>query len=136
NLYNNSFDPNNVCQNFITSSAILHNGNNGITLYNSISQNLCAGQKYVLIFESFSNSSNALQSSFSITSNGTMFANAVNPPSNYEYGFVITDLNANNIVSIQDNTDMTNRTIFPTGNYKIEGISTNQALTTLNNTYK
>lgn len=135
NLYNNSFDPNIVCNNFITSSAILPNGSSFVTLNNSISQNLCAGQKYVLVFESFSQDPSAVISSFSITSNGLMFANAVNPPAHYAYGYVITDLNSNNIVSIQSNTDLSNRTKFPTGNYKIEGISSNQALATLNSTY-
>lgn len=126
NIYVNSFDPSNLCNNWITSNL------QGSSLSNGVSVFLTAGMPYYLVVGVYYVSGNPVVSlphnyTFNmVTGPGVLYNGAgiySDPGSNYTYKYVIVDNATNNIKAISSTSDLSNSSTYPVGTYTVYGIS-------------
>lgn len=123
NLYNNSFDPANTCNDFITSNGT-YNGTS-VSISNNFSASLLPGRFYTLAVGSFSNTTPALPANYtiSVTGPGNIYNNTPNPGAAFNYTFVIVDNATGNIKAIDPSANLSSATTFPVGTYIVYGLS-------------
>lgn len=141
NLYSDNYLPGNVCSNFLSSSATILAGDDGVTLSNNVTADLCAGKRYVLVVSSFSSSSSipALPAAYSIAlvsspAGGGLYTGLADPGLNYSY--LIVDNGTNTIVEIKSAADLRDNTKYlSNGVYNVYGISSSASASTLSSQY-
>lgn len=138
NLYSTSFTPGAGCTNFITS-----NFQNGVGASPSITVTLNAGQTYVLVMGVHWTGGNTTPAqplpfsySFTITppAGASVYQGSgifVNPGAGFSYAYVVVNNATGNIVSI-GNSNLSNSTTYPPGQYTVYGISYANSVTNLN----
>jgi len=126
NLYVNSFDPGNLCNNWITSNL------QGNSLANGVSVFLTAGMPYYIVVGVYYVSGNpvvALPHNYSFnmaTGPGVLYNGAgiyADPGASYSYSYVIVDNATNNIKAISATANLSNSATYPVGTYTVYGIS-------------
>lgn len=138
-LYEDSYQSNNVCENFMASSAIKRTGNTLVSLGDDVTATFCAGLKYVLVVSSFGSSTPSLPANYSINiisapAGGQIFTGQKNPLLNYNY--IIVDNNNNNVVEVKSEADLTDYNKYTSNRtYTIYGVSSSTAATTLSTDY-
>ena len=124
NLYNESFDAEYPCNNFIASNTTT--GANPTTINPTVSAFLTQGRKYVLVAGTFSNSFPALPHAYSVqvTTGGTIYNSTPNPGASFSYLYVVVDKATNIIKSINATSNLSNSTAYPGGAlYQVYGLS-------------
>lgn len=120
-IYKGGFDPGNLCENFVSSSAV-YNGST-VSLGNSLSTELLAGLEYVMVVSSFSPSVPGYPFAYTIDlaggSAGKIYDD-IPPPAGFIYTYVIVDESTNKIVDFDFDSDLTS---LPGGDYKVYGLS-------------
>jgi|GEM_PF-1529171 len=138
NIYEYSYNSNAVCGNFINSTGV-YNGT-AVSLTGSVKVLLQKGIKYVIVANTFSNTvPNTSTYTITYTSplNGKLYhGGALNPGASYNYGYVIVNNVTEKIVKVTDNPDLSIRSDFNTGIYRVHGLSTNSTLSSLNTLYQ
>jgi Metallo-peptidase family M12/Ig-like domain CHU_C associated len=118
NIYKNTFDPLNPCQNWQGGSMVLSStGTN--TLFQPT---LSADSTYILVFTIGTNAASTGSNTITITGPGVFSAGLTLPVSNYDYAFVITN-SSNNVVAINPKADLSNSAVFTANTYAIRGLS-------------
>ncbi len=121
NIYEISYDNNNVCLNWIASSGAATG--NSISLGSSVMAPLTAGSTYIVKFSAFSNGvTGAYTVSFSNSVGGKLYEVEPVAPAGYTSSYVVVD-NSNNIMGIDTSPDMTDDNIYVGGNYTVHGLS-------------
>jgi hypothetical protein len=133
NLYRDSFDPNNPCQNFITSTDTSVPGT--LRRGNSFTRPLCTGIKYILVATTFSTSS-PLPAPYSMTVTGPGSLHS-GPPAGpgYLYSFVIVNKATQKVMQIAASANLSNGAQYPMGSYEVHGLSSNLMPAVLNTSY-
>lgn len=118
NLYNETYNQNSVCSNWIASSGTSTGGS--VSPTNNLTATLTPG-KYVLTISSFSNSLPSLPSTYTITYSGATI-NKLSPQINspYAYTYLVYNVTTGTIVSFQNTANL--MTLFA-GNYRLYGLS-------------
>lgn len=135
NLYQNSFNSANTCANWLGSSA---SGN--VTTTTTLTASLNKGITYVLVTSGFSTGHAAFTRtiSFTLPVGGSIVTGGTpNPGASYNYAYVVVNSSTNSVRAIQSNSNLTNSTTFPAGNYNVYGLSylNTTSLATLQSTY-
>lgn len=133
NLYSDTFDPTNACSNLITSSG-RYNGT-GVSIVNSYTATLNAGQYYTMAVGSFNNVGNspAFPDNYTVTATGpgTLFSNTPSPGSGFNYTYVIVDNTTGLIKAIDASANLSNASSYPPGgNYTLYGLSYSNTIST------
>jgi hypothetical protein len=140
NLYSGNFTPGSPCTNFITSVGTWP-GSGAVSIANSISATLNAGQYYTLAVGTFnSNTSNPpLPANYTINASGpgTLYSNTPNPGAGFNYTYVIVDNATGLIKAIDASSDLSNAANYPLGHtYTVYGLSYSNAVSVATlNTY-
>ena len=122
NLYNGVFVPTSPCNNWMASSAV--NSGSGWSASSSITAALLPGITYTLVVTNFGSGSPALPATYTKTpTGGTLYTKTPPPSASFNYAYVIVRTTTNNVVAIQSNSDMSNSTTFPVGDYSVTGLS-------------
>jgi hypothetical protein len=134
NIYSGDFTPGSPCNNFMMSSC---QDVGGLTVVNSYSVTLNAGQYYTLTVGSFSGADPTLPDSYTIgvSGPGGLYNNTPSPGAGFNYTYVIVDNATGLIKAIDASSDLSNATTYPVGTtYTIYGLSYSNAvsLATLN----
>jgi hypothetical protein len=119
-LYQTSYDPSDVCDNWLNS-----NGNfNGssVNISPNLSETLATGTKYVLLSSAFS-STTPTTGNYNITFSETLFNTNALTPTGYLYTYAIINTDTGNTVAFDVNSDLTDSGIFTAGNYAVHGLS-------------
>lgn len=115
-LYENSFDPESACTNWLNSTAELAGG---ITDKGNFTENLVIGTTYILVAHGVGNGSTG---TYGVTINGAgnlfSISDLLNP--GYDYTYVVVDNNNNNIVEITSDSDLTT---VNAGSYTVHGLA-------------
>ena len=124
NIYEGTFDPDNVCSGWVASSGLLTSPGL-ITDNDNISTFLNAGATYQLVVSSFDDSPQIpiLPRNYSINISGGTIFDGVPEPSGFSYNYVVVDESNGLIKEISVDPDLSNATIYPQGNYKVYGLS-------------
>jgi len=123
NIYEDSYDNSNVCNNWIASSGIYNPGTGSVSIGSSVTENLTAGETYVVKFSGFSASNTGSYTvSFSNNVSGTLYDVSATAPAGYTSAYVVVDEN-NNVAGIDEGPDMTDDNIYMGGDYTIYGLS-------------
>ncbi|WP_153796115.1 zinc-dependent metalloprotease [Foetidibacter luteolus] len=127
NLYADTFDINNPCQNFIASNAEYNFDSNRIYISNFIEQTLNPKTKYVLAVGSFSSEQPARPFNYQIgitaASAGSLFNGLPNPGAGFNYRYVIYNKTTGVIKGIVADADLSNATTYTPGTYLVYGLS-------------
>jgi Metallo-peptidase family M12B Reprolysin-like/Ig-like domain CHU_C associated len=118
NIYKNSFDPANPCMNWVGTSLDFAN----ITSTNPVNIELLADTSYVMVVSTGLSSTSTGTMTINVGSQGTFMLCLPMINSFYDYAFVITN-SSNIIISVQDNTDLSDPSKFTNGNYTIWGLA-------------
>jgi hypothetical protein len=128
NIYSGDFTPGNPCSNFMMSSC---QDVGGLTVVNSYSVTLTAGQYYTLTVGSFSGSNPSLPENYTIgvSGPGGLYNNTPSPGAGFNYTYVIVDNATGRIKAIDASSDLSNATNYPVGTtYTIYGLSYSNAI--------
>ena len=139
NIYQDTYDPNNVCTNWLASSATRATTSGSVFLNASVSVDLNPGIKYQLVVQTFNQSNASYLGAYTVTpSGGPMFDGVPNPGGSFNYTYVIINEDSGHIVAFEDDPDLSISATYPSGCYTIYGLSyENLSLTTpdLNTNY-
>lgn len=118
NLYIDSYNPANQCQNWVNSSATRATESSSISLSRTLTQNLQAGRTYELRVSGFSTGN---RGTFTVAVSGNSVYNTV-PTKNspYAYTYLIYNTATGKIEAFQTKPDLT---AFVSGNYRLYGLS-------------
>lgn len=120
-LYENSYDPNNECSNWLNS-----NGNfNGtaVSISSSMSHSLTIGKQYVLVISGFNSAgSGNYNINFTSATTGQVYENTNFPSSGYASTYAIVNNTTGNIVAFDSGPDMSNAVAYPAELYTIHGV--------------
>ena len=124
NIYEESYDNGNVCTNWIASSATYNPNTGAVSLGFSVTENLTAGNTYVLKFSGFSSSNTGSYTvSFSNSIGGKVYDLDGTSPPGYTSSYIVVEDNSNNIIGIDTSPDMTDDNIYTGGDYTVHGLS-------------
>ena len=122
NLYNGAFNSGSPCDNWMASSATKPSTSWSVS--NSMTAALLPGITYTLVVTNFGNGNPSLPSAYVKTpTGGTLYTKTPPPSASFNYAYVIVRTATNNIVAIQSNSNMSNSTTFPVGDYSVTGLS-------------
>ena len=123
NIYEISYDNSSVCTNWLSSSATWNPSTGGLSIGSSVTENLTAGNIYVIKFSGFSTSNTgAFTVSFSNSVSGSIYDTNATAPAGYSVNYVVVD-GSNNIVGIDSGPDMTDDNTYSGGAYTVYGLS-------------
>jgi len=123
NIYENSYDNNNVCTNWIASSALYNPNTGSVSIGGAVTENLVAGNTYIVKFSGFSSGNTGSYTvSFSNNVSGTLYEVDATSPAGYTSAYVVVNEN-NNVAGIDVGPDMTDSNIYSGGEYTIYGLS-------------
>lgn len=131
NLYQGTYDPNDICNNWLGSTFRSNTVDGGVLIYSGLSINLVANQEYIMIMQAnFGESSNQFGAySINITGPGNMDL-IEQVPDDYNYAYVIIDNEMNTIEEIVDDADLSDGTTYPVGFFTIHGLAYESSTTT------
>ncbi len=115
NLYQDTYTNENVCQNWLASTAIDSPG--PINLMTNLSKYLTIGTKYLLKISGFDGNNTG---NYNVTSSSAMYKPVPSTGSAYSLTYLIINTNSNLITQITQNTNLTS---YSPGNYRIYGLS-------------
>lgn len=123
NIYEISYDNGSVCTNWLSSSATYNPSNGNVSLGTSVTENLTAGNIYVVKFCGFGPTNlGAYTVSFSNSVGGSVYDPSATAPAGYSVSYIVVDA-SNNIVGIDAGPDMTDDNIYFGGAYTVHGLS-------------
>lgn len=123
NLYEISYDNGSVCTNWLSSSASWNPSNGNVSLGASVTENLTAGNIYVIKFSGFGSTNlGAFTVNFSNSVSGNVYDTKATEPAGYTVSFVVVDDN-NNIIGVDEGPDMTDDNTYTGGSYTVHGLS-------------
>jgi len=134
NLYLGTFNPNNVCNNWLGSTATRPSGSGSVSLGFNVTVNLATNTTYSLVVSTF-DTNPARYGNYNVTYNGSgQLFEEVQPDPGFAYTYVIVNDANNNIVAFEDDPDLRS---YSAGNYTIYGLerTTSISTTSLNNDY-
>ncbi|MEM1326476.1 MAG: M12 family metallo-peptidase [Bacteroidota bacterium] len=134
NIYQGTFNPNNVCQGWLGSTARRSGTSGSVTLFNSVSLNLNVNTTYTLVMSTFS-TNNSYYGNYNVTYSGPgQLEEEGAPDSGFPYTYIIVDQSNNNIVAFENDPDLRN---YAAGTYVVYGFSraASRTVNNLNNTY-
>ena len=119
-LFEGSYNNSSVCDNWLNS-----NGNfngSGINISSNFAESLSVETTYVLLASAF-NSATPPNGNYNINFSETLYnISGLNAPG-YLYTYVIVNTTSGNIIAFDDNSDLSNASNFPSGNYVVYGLS-------------
>ncbi len=123
NIYEISYDNGSVCTNWLSSSATWNPSNGNVSLGSSVTENLTAGNIYVIKFSGFGPSNlGAFTVNFSNSVSGNVYDTKATQPAGYSVSFVIVD-DSNNVIGIDEGPDMSDDNVYFGGAYTVHGLS-------------
>lgn len=123
NLYSAAYNPSSVCSNWLGSSGKQNTTGGPVSISSNLTKTLSPGTYYVVI-STFSTSTPTLPINYTITpSGGSIYNIAPASGSPYAYTYLVRNNGSGNITAFSDNSDLSNATNFPAGNYTVYGLS-------------
>lgn len=123
NLYSAAYNPSSVCSNWIGSSGKQSTSGGPVSTNSTLTKTLSPGIYYIVI-STFSTSIPTLPINYTITpSGGSIYNIAPASGSPYAYTYLVRNNGSGNITAFSDNSDLSNATNFPAGNYTVYGFS-------------
>ncbi|MEL6944694.1 MAG: hypothetical protein AAFO82_18715, partial [Bacteroidota bacterium] len=127
NIYQGTYNKNNVCDGWLGSTATRPSGSGGVRLGRSVTVNLSANTTYSLVVSSFNNNSSYYGDyTVTYTGNGQLLQEMEHDPG-FAYTYVIINDASDNIVAFEDDSDL--RT-YADGNYTIYGLERSASVST------
>lgn len=138
NLYSTSFDPSNSCTNFLKSNSSFTSPN--VSIGTSLSQALTAGNTYVIVVGTFSNTQPTLPAPYtvavaSVPAGGNIYGGSgiyINPGAGFNYAYLIVNNATGVIRGISATANLTNSATYPVGTYTVYGLSYASSIANLN----
>ncbi len=121
-LYQTSYDPNNVCTNWLNSNGNFDSGVPIVYLSPNFTQALVTGTKYVLLPSAFGSTTPAI-GNYDISFSQTLYNSDALTPDGHVYTYAIVNTGTGNIVAFDVNSDLTDSGTFPAGSYAVHGLS-------------
>ncbi|MEM8525389.1 MAG: zinc-dependent metalloprotease [Bacteroidota bacterium] len=134
NIYLGTYNPNDVCNGWLGSTATRPSGSGGVRLGSSVTVNLSANTTYSLVVSSFNNSTSYF-GDYTVTYSGAgQLLQEVQPDPGFAYTYVIVNDADNSIVAFEDDPDLSS---YKDGDYTIYGMERSATISTatLNNDY-
>jgi hypothetical protein len=119
-LFEESYNISNVCDNWLNSNGN-YNGSN-VFIGNNFTEPLTAGTKYVLLTSGFGNVPPPT-GNYNITFSETLYDVSALNITGYLYTYVIVNNSSGNIVAFSADSDLSDDSNFPNGNYTVYGLS-------------
>lgn len=124
NIYENSYDNTNSCTNWFNGTIKYNSTTGGVTFGNSITENLIAGNTYIIKFSGIGdNDSGAYNVFFSNNVGGKVYDVSGIAPAGYTSNYVVVENNTNTIKGIDASPDMTDDSVYSGGVYTVYGLS-------------
>lgn len=139
NLYSNSFNPASACTNFLRSNGSFTSPT--VSIGNTVTQALVAGNTYVLVISTFSDTDPTLPAPYTVAvssatpAGGVIYQGSgvyVNPGASFSYAYVIVDNATGIIKGISATANLTNSSTYPAGSYSVYGLSYANSIVNLN----
>ena len=121
-LYQGSFNPSSVCDNWLNSNGNYDLNDGLIYISSSFTENLTAGNKYVLLPSGFS-STTPPTGNYNVSFSQTLYNLGAINLTGYLYTYVVVNNGSGNIVAFNADSDLTDDSIFTGGNYTVYGLS-------------
>ncbi|WP_422104515.1 M12 family metallo-peptidase [Winogradskyella sp.] len=120
NLFQGSYNPSSVCDNWLNSNANFNGAT--VDLGTSFTESLSSGSGYILLTSGFStNSPNP--GNYDISFSETLYNVSALEITGYSYTYVIVNDSSGNIVAFSATSDLSNSGTFLAGNYTVYGLS-------------
>ena len=126
-LYENAYDPNNECDNWLDSNGSFMSSSNSVLSGNTITHPLMQKVKYVLVSSPFFTSIPSV-GNYEVSFSSPLYDVAGIIPDGFLYTYVIVDVGTGTIVIFDEDSDLSDPDVFPVGDYIVYGFSYDENL--------